>query len=73
MKLDKQSWTRLSLAIEGQGLAIQRKSVQLGYNVEESIKNGGSESLIGMIIELESTLRVLKRRLEESLSSHEKA
>lgn len=55
--------------VEIQCNGIRNKSANLGHNVEVSARSGGTETLIGMIVELESTLRVLRRRLKESLPS----
>jgi hypothetical protein len=70
MKIDKNAWLNLMDVVEIQCNSIRNKSANLGHNVEVSAKNGGTETLLNMIVELESTLRVLKRRLQETLPSH---
>lgn len=69
MKITSVRWLSLVEAIERQAKAINAKSDRHNYNVEECSKNGATETVINMIVELESTLRVLKRRLKETLPS----
>jgi len=65
--LSKESFQKLIDSVDSQTLNIVGRAARQAFNVEESAKNGSSETIIGMIIELESTLRVLKRRLICSL------
>lgn len=73
MKITKEAWESLAVSIDDQAAAINGKSIRLGYNPEESAKNGGTETVLGMITELESNLRVLKRRLIETLPPEEQS
>ena len=69
MKFDKSAWINLAEMLDIQSNGIRNKSANLKFDPVESGKNGGTETLLGMIINLESTLRVFKRRLRDSLPS----
>ena len=65
--LTKDAWIRLTESAVSQSNAISNKGTDLNYDLEISAKNGGTETVIDMITELESTLRVMKRRLVSTL------
>lgn len=68
MNLSKEAWETLTDSIEIQAKGINATSDRLGYNVEFAIKNGGAENIIQQLTELESTIRVLKRRLNVAIN-----
>jgi len=63
MKLSKEGWQRMSDDIQRQATAMNAKADRLEYNIETAVKNGVAETVIQQLTELESTIRVLKRRL----------
>lgn len=63
MKLTAESWKKLIDCADDQFNGIVGKSARHGFNVDA--KNGSIETIVTMITELESTLRVLKRRLQK--------
>jgi len=69
MKITADRFSELSLSIQDQATSLYNKAFRLGFNAELGAKDGGTETVISMITELESTLRVLKRRLQETLPS----
>lgn len=73
--ITKEAWVRLSDSVKAAGAAIQEKSWSsyAFYSIEDCIKSGRVSTTIEMIVELESTLRVLKRRLIESLPAEEQS
>lgn len=73
MQLNKEAWINLLEAADIQNNALRNKCANLHHNSEESAKNGGTETVLGMITEFETTLRVLKRRLIQTLPADQQA
>jgi len=67
MKLSQNSWFLLVESITNQANSISNKTTSLNADIDLAVKNGGAETVIGMITELESVLRVLKRRLQSEI------
>jgi len=68
MNLSNASYGILCRLVAVQASAIDKTAENQSFNVEESVKNGSAETVITMITELESTLRVLKRRLSNHIT-----
>lgn len=73
MSLTSGVWDNLTDSVERQAKGINAKCDRHDFNVEECARNGATEIVIGMIVELESTLRVLKRRLVQTLPAEEQS
>jgi stage III sporulation protein SpoIIIAA len=67
MDLTKEAYKTLVHGLVNRATGIDIVATRHGFNVEESAKNGSAETIIGMISEFQSTLRVLKRRLINTL------
>lgn len=67
MKLSNTSYGILTGSIEDQAIAIDKTADRHLHNVEEGAKDGSTETVLGMLTELESSIRVLKRRLIDTL------
>ena len=68
MKFSNDSYDMLCKSVRDQAADIDLTASHQKFDVEESVKNGSAETIIGMITELESTLRVLKRRLNAEIN-----
>lgn len=66
MKLSQNSWFVLVNSITNWANSISNKTTDINADIDLAVKNGSAETIIGMITELESNLRILKRRLQES-------
>lgn len=67
MELTKDIYKNLVHSLVNRAAGIDIVATRQGFNVEESAKNGSTETVIGMIVEFETTLRSLKRRLIRTL------
>jgi hypothetical protein len=63
MNLSKEAWERMADSIQRQAAGMNATSDRLEYNIDTAVKNGGAENIIQQLAELESSIRVLKRRL----------
>lgn len=71
--ITKESWKRLSDSIKDVAGNIQEKSWSSynHYSIEECVKSGRVTTTVEMLVSLESEIRVLKRRLIQSLPTDE--
>ncbi len=67
MDLTKDAYKNLVHSIVNKAAGLDITGTRNGFNVEIAAKSGATENMIGMIVEFESTLRVLKRRLIRTL------
>ncbi len=68
MNLSKEAWERMADSVQRQAAGINAVSDRLEYNIDVASKNGGAENVITQLTELESTIRVLKRRLHVAIN-----